>query len=352
MLRVGVALLLIAAALAAVDLSDLVDAVYTNPSPLEQLTPTYVVEVNGCVAPVYVVDSPSDIPRMYNVTYFSTYKKLRPLTSAEVEKLLDALFQVLGPSAKAEVTVDEGGPLWFKDLPIEARNAAQLAEEARRAVEADFYLGAADAYEALERGARRVAYLSLVKWWRGDLGAVFLQRHSSAHLMVLAANLSAAVEALKKAKETVGEVWNHVSVVLEQGPYIVPDDVREALGEAAQRLEKELRTVQEIRDERGWVRRVKGTILVFTVGKVGPVYVVFPYPNGTAPDRATAERLVRRFVELSGFCESPLVVEFWPKTEFEPMLPVGLPPLWPYAAAVGAALAVAVVLLVLTRRRK
>jgi len=80
--------------------------------------------------------------------------------------------------------------------------------------------------------------------------------------------------------------------------------------------------------------------------------VIIPYPNGTAPDSATAERIVRRFVELSSYCESPLVVEFWPKTEPEPVLPVGLPPLWPYAAAVGAALAVAVGLLVLTRRRK
>jgi len=351
MLRVVVALLLMVAALAAVDLSDLVDAVYHNPSPLEQLAPTYVVEVNGCVAPVYVVNSPFDISRMYNATYFSTNKELRPLTSAEVEKLLDALFQALGPSVEAEVTVDEGGPLWFKDLRVEARNATQLAEEARRAVEADFYLGAADGYEALERGARRAAYLSLVKWWRGDLGAVFLQRHSSAHLKVLAANLSAAVEALKKAKETVGEVWNRVGVVLHQGPYIVPDDVRKALREAAQRLEKELGTAQEIRDERGWVRRVEGTILVFTVDEVGPVYVVFPYPNGSAPDRATAERLVHRFVELSGFCKSPLVVEFWPKTGYELPLMVGLPPLWPYVAVIGVAVAVAVGL-VLVRRRK
>jgi len=79
----------------------------------------------------------------------------------------------------------------------------------------------------------------------------------------------------------------------------------------------------------------------------GPLYVVFPYHNATAPDKATAERLVRRFVKPPGYCESPL--EFWPKTGFEP-LPAHTPPLWPFAAAVGAVATVAVGLLMLKRR--
>jgi hypothetical protein len=35
------------------------------------------------------------------------------------------------------------------------------------------------------------------------------------------------------------------------------------------------------------------------------------------PDRVTAEKVVRRFVELAGVCRSPMVVEFWPKTGYE-----------------------------------
>jgi len=142
-------------------------------------------------------------------------------------------------------------------------------------------------------------------------------------------------------------------VKLWHGPYLIPDDVafRLALENAARNLEFEHGKVWEFRDEEGRVKRVLGYIRIF-VDEVGPLYVVFPYPNGVAPDRAVAERLVRRFVELSGYCEDPLVVEFWPWPEYNPVLMVGMPPLWPYIAAVGAALAVAVGLLVLTRRRK
>mgnify|MGYP000028702845 CR=1 FL=1 len=40
--------------------------------------------------------------------------------------------------------------------------------------------------------------------------------------------------------------------------------------------------------------------------------MIFTYPSGTAlPDRATAEKVVRRFIELAGVCRSPMVVEFW-----------------------------------------
>jgi len=90
----------------------------------------------------------------------------------------------------------------------------------------------------------------------------------------------------------------------------------------------------------------------FTPPATGSLYVVFPFPGGTAPDRATAERLVRRFVELSGFCESSLVVEFWPKTGIDFLVPECIPRIWLFAivAAVGAAVAVAVGLFVFKRR--
>jgi len=357
MLHVAVALLLAAAALAAVDLSSLVDVVYNTTSPLERFAPTYVFEVDGCRVLVYVANftlknSPLTAPSMPNAAHYSRNTTARPLTSAEVEKLLNALFQALGPSAKAEVTIETKDAKGYRELHIKARNAAQLAEEARRAVEADFFLGTADAQKALESGAEQAAYLRLVEWWRGDIAVVFVQYDSSAHLEVLAANLSAAVEVLRKAREAAGELWNSVGVGLWYGPYLVPEDeaFRETLRNAAARLENELGTVREIRDERGWVRGAEGIIHLF-IGDVGPSYVIFPYPNGTAPDRATAERLVRRFVELSGFCKSQLVVEFWPKTGYELFHKPGASPLPLWIPAVGAAVAAAVALFATRRRR-
>jgi len=380
MLRVAVALLLAAAALAAVDLSGLVDVVYNTSSPLEHYTPTYVFEVNGCRALVYVSNSPLN---KYDEVYYSRNTAVRPLTSAEVEKLLDALFQALGSSAEVIVIVRERGPLWYKALRLEARNVSQLAEEARRALGAGFYLGAADAQKALEGGAEQAAFPYQVEWRRGDVATSFYQSHSSARLVVKADNLSAAVKALEKAREAMGELWNSVEVELWHGPYLVPgDDVfTEALRNATLELERELGT----RGGRVWARGAEGVIFVFSIGEVGPLYVVFPYSNDTAPDRTTAERLVRRFVELSGFCKSPLVVEFWqlssfrksplvvefwPKTRYElPLVEASIdysPPPSPGATttderavatdavAVGAIIVavVAVSLLVSTRRRK
>jgi len=361
MLRVVVALLLAAAVLTAVDLTGLVDFVYNRSSPLERLAPTYVFEVDGCKVLVYVVDSTLEnspiIAQMRDTaSRYSRKETLRPLTSAEVEKLLNALFQALGPSVRAEVGVGTRFALWYdvqryEVLHIEARNVTQLAEEARRAVEADFYLGAADAHEALlKKRAEQVAHLYLVEWRRGDLVVLFIQDTSSAELKVYTANFSAAVEALKKAREAAGEVWNSAEVWLDYGPYLISDDEAKNLTKAALMLEKEHEEVWEFIDEEGQVRRVWGTVDIF-VGRVGPPYVIFPYPNGVVPEKATAERLVRRFVELSGFCKTPLVVEFWPGPELKPPPMERSPPLWPFAA-VGAALAVAVGLLVLARRRR
>jgi hypothetical protein len=75
------------------------------------------------------------------------------------------------------------------------------------------------------------------------------------------------------------------------------------------------------------------------------------------PDRVTAEKVVRRFIELAGVCRSPMVVEFWPKTGFQKLverrgyapLPVADTPLILAAAAGVAAIATAAVF-ILKRR--
>jgi len=87
--------------------------------------------------------------------------------------------------------------------------------------------------------------------------------------------------------------------------------------------------------------------------------LVFPYPNGSAPpDRVTAEKVVRRFIQLAGVCRSPMVAEFWPKTGYEwatgrrdytPLL-VADTPLFLAVAAGAAAVATAAVLILKKRR--
>jgi len=166
---------------------------------------------------VYVADpalmnSPLTVQMRDEVYYFHKMV-LRSLTSAEVERLLDALFQALGPSTEAWVAVWTKYSSWqdewrYEILHVKAKNVAQLAEEARRAAGVDFYLGAADARETLSKkyetskgAAVEAAYLHQLAWRHGDLIVVFFQNDLSARLEVWTANLSAAVEALKKARE-------------------------------------------------------------------------------------------------------------------------------------------------------
>lgn len=113
-----------------------------------------------------------------------------------------------------------------------------------------------------------------------------------------------------------------------------------ALRNAAMQLEREMGTFKEIKDRYGRLLGVEGVIDIF-MGSVGPVYLIFPFPNGTAPDKATMEKVVERFVELSGWCQSPIVAEFWPKTGIDLLPPVDPPPLLPIAVATMAALAIA-----------
>jgi len=355
MFRVVAALLLAVAVLAAVDLRGLVDTVYNMSLLLERFTPTYVFEVDGCRVLVYMVDPTSEnspwVTWIYNPAYYPRNRTLRPLTSAEMEKLLDALLQAFGSSVEAKVVVRTNLTLWHRELHlrVETRNATQLAEEARRAVGVDFYLGVADAYEALKKGAEQVAFLYEVKWRHEDLVAV-ISHLTFASLEVKTANFSAAVEVLEKARDAAGELWNSVAVMLWHGPYLIPDDAAKTLEKVAWMLGIEREW--EFRDERGRVRRVWGGVHIYFVGELGPVYVIFPRPSGVVPDKTTVEQLVRNFVEQSGFWKSPLVGEFWPGLEIRSSSTESLPPLWPYVATVSAALAAAIGLLVFARRRR
>jgi len=360
-------LALVAAWAVAVDLSGLVDDVINATSPLERFQPNYVFYVNGCKVLVFITDfdkenSPLTAGSITDLHILNN-KSSTPLNSTQAERLLDALLKRLGPPSKVtvamahrRVVVEDNSSipvtLEWQYLHIAASTARGLKEEAERALGEEVFLGPKDARDALRAGRQKAAYLWYAVWQKRDVEVVITLDPYYTWLGVATADLAKAVELLRGVKEEAGPVYDLARVSLHHGPYLLPDDeaFRTALIKATQTIEEELGTVRRYWDELGRFRGVEGIMHTFATS-TGPLYVVFPYPNGTAPDRAAAERLVRRFVELSGYCESPLVVEFWPKTGFEP-LPAYPQPLWPYVAAVGATVAVAVGLLVFARRRR
>jgi len=361
-------LLLTSAWVAAVDLTGLVDDVINATSPLEKFQPNYVFYVEGCKVLVFVSDfdkknSPLTAGEIVATTAL-THKASSPLNSTQAERLLDALLKRLGPPSRVTIAIahrittkdveDNGSipiALGWQYLHIAASTARGLREEAERALGEEVFLGPKDARDALRAGKQKAAYLWEAIWQSKDMRVVIVMDPYHTSLGVATSDLYKAVELLRGVKEEAGPVYDLARVSLHHGPYLLPDDeaFRTALIKATQTIEEELGTVRRYWDEWGRFRGVEGIIHTFAPLATGPLYVVFPYPNGTAPDRAAAERLVRRFVELSGYCENPLVVEFWPMTGFEP-LPAYPQPLWPYVAIMGAVAAVAVSLLMLKRR--
>ena len=363
-------LLLTSVWVAAVDLSGLVDDVINATSPLERFQPNYVFYVNGCKVLVFITDfdeknSPLTAGNITDLHILSN-KSSTPLNSTQAERLLDALLKRLGPPSKVtvamahrRVVVEDNSSIpvtleWRDLLHIAASTARGLREEAERALGEEVLLGPKDVREAIRAGRQEVAYLADVVWQNKDVRVVITLDLYHTSLDVATADLAKAVELLRGVREEVGPIYDLVRVTLKYGPYLLPRDekFRAALINATQTIEKELGTVREVRDVCGHLLGIEGTMHTFAPLATGPLYVVFPFPGGTVPDRATAERLVRRFVELSGFCESPLVVEFWPKTGIDFLVPECTPRtlLFAIVAAVGAAVAVAVGLLMLKRR--
>jgi hypothetical protein len=141
----------------------------------------------------------------------------------------------------------------------------------------------------------------------GGNGSKFFQVEN---LVIEATRWEKAFEILSQIRETAGGRTPPAYIYIV--PYWADDEEGGKLARAAETLERELGTVRELPNG------VEGTIHVLRYGHVGPYMLVLPYPNGTSPpDRATAEKVVRRFIELAGVCRSPMVVEFWPKTGYE-----------------------------------
>ncbi len=239
-------------------------------------------------------------------------------------------------------------------MEISVHSSTELRRAIERALEVDLARNYIEASSAAIKTQRPVAYPNSLAIEMKD-AQVFLFFLSGGNeseffqvrkLVIEATRWEKAFEILSRIREAAGGRTPPAHIYIT--PYWTDEEEVRRLVKAAETLERELGTVRELPNG------VEGTIHVLIFGgpgRVGPYMLVFPYPNGSAPpDRATAEKVVRRFIELAGVCRSPMVVEFWPKTGYEwaarsPLVLVGAETLLILAAVATAAV------LILKKRR-
>jgi len=282
--------------------------------------PDFVMDVDGCSVYVYVV---RDFETAKTPLLHTDVPRTRmPASPMESEEILDAFIKALGPRFKAYVTIikPEGG---LKDRAVEVsiHSSTELRRAIERALGVDLARNYIEASSAVIKTQRPTAYTESLAiemkdaqvflfFLGGGNGSKFFQVEK---LVIEATRWEKAFEILSRIREAAGGRTPPAHIYIT--PYWTSEEEVRRLVKAAETLERELGTVREIPNG------VEGIIHVMTFGgpgRVGPYMLVFPYPNGSAPpDRATAEKVVRRFVELAGVCRSPMVAEFWPKTGYE-----------------------------------
>jgi len=279
--------------------------------------PDFVMNVEGCSVYVYVV---RDFETAKTPLLHTGVPKTRmPASPTDSEEILDAFIKALGPRLTAYVTIikPEGGSE-RRAVEVSIRHSTELRRAIERALGVDLAKNYVEASSAVIKTQRPTAYPDSLAiemkdtqvylfFLSGGNGSKFFQVEK---LVIEATRWEKAFEILSRIGEAAGGRTPPAYI------YIVPcwadDEEGRKLVKAAETLERELGTVREFPDG------VEGIIHIMRYGHVGPYMLVFPYPNGSAPpDRVTAEKVVRRFVELAGVCRSPMVVEFWPKTGYE-----------------------------------
>ena len=295
--------------------------VYNFTAVVDVAKPDFVMDVNGCSVYVYVV---RNIETAKTPSFLTVPETSMPASPMESEEILDAFIKALGPHLTAYVTiVTRSGALKYRVVEISVRNSTEL----RRAIEEALGVSLArNAYP--EYLAKKMEDAHVYLFFIGSRnGSKFFQVEK---LVIEATRWEKAFEILSRIGEAAGGRTPTARIYIV--PYWADDEEGRKLVRAAETLERELGTVREFPDG------VEGTIHVLRYGRVGPYFLVFPYPNGTSPpDRVTAEKVVRRFVELAGVCRSPMVAEFWPKTGYE--WPAGRRDYTPLILAVAAGIA-------------
>jgi len=279
--------------------------------------PDFVMDVDGCSVNVYVVRDfeTAKTPLLHT----GVPKTSMPASPMESEEILDAFIKALGPRFTAYVTIikPKGGSE-RRAVEISVHSSTELRRAIEETLGVDLARNYIEASSAAIKTQRPTAYPSSLAiemedahvhlFFLGDgNGSEFFQVRK---LVTEATRWEKAFEILSRISEAAGGRTPPAYIYIV--PYWTDDKEGRKSVRAAETLERELGTVRELPDG------VEGTIHVLHYGHVGPYMLVFPYPNGSAPpDRVTAEKVVRRFIELAGVCRSPIVVEFWPKTGFQ-----------------------------------
>jgi len=317
--------------------------VYNFTALADAARPDFVVDVNGCSIYVYVVlDSPERQDPLLHTEIVATKMSASPMYSGEV---LEAFLKALGPRVTAGVWIlKPAGGYEERALEVEARGAAELREAVERALGIPLASNYTEALKTAAATKRPAAYLVYLVKREGDVMVSF---DFSPVLQISSTNGREALEVLSRIREAAG--GRTPPAFINIGPYWTSEAEVESLVRAAETLERELGTVKVLPDG---VEGIVDVLVLGSPGNIGPYFIEFPYPNGSIPpDRATAERVVRRFIQLAGFCRSPMVAEFRPKTGFIKafLRPDPTPAL---AAVVGVAAASAAAVSILKRRRR
>ncbi len=320
-----------------------VDVIVLNFTALVDVAkPDFVMDVDGCTVYVYVVrDFETAKTPLVNTNVPETSMPASPMDS---EEILDAFIKALGPRLKGRVKIykPEGGLPEERTVEVDIHNSTELIRALEKALGMPVLRSYSDALKTIKKTEEPAARLVSILKEEEDARASFV--FSEDVIMISSSSGEKAFEILSRIREAAGGRTPPALIAIT--PYWTDEEEVRRVVNAAMTLERELGTVREFPDG------VEGTIHVMTFNRIGPYMLVFPYPNGTSPpDRATAEKVVKRFVELAGVCRSPMVVEFWPKTGYQ-RLPErrDQTPLF-LAAAAGAATVVPIAAMFILKRR-
>ena len=299
--------------------------------------PDFVMDVEGCSVYVYVVRDfeTAKTPLLHT----DVPETSMPASPMDNEEILDAFIKALGPRLTAYVTIikPEGG-LEDRAVEVSIRHSTELGRAIERALGVDLARNYIEASSAAIKTQRATAYPEYLakKMEDAHVYLFFLgSRNGSSFfrvskLVIEVTQWEKALEVLSRIGEAAGGRTPPAYIYI--APYWADKE--------------EIRRLDNVAKE------LYNNVFVKSYGRVGPYIVIFTYPSGTAlPDRATAEKVVRRFIQLAGVCRSPMVVEFWPKTGYElaPERRDQTPLL--LAAAAGAAAVVPIAAIFILKRR-
>jgi hypothetical protein len=270
--------------------------------------PDFVMDVDGCFVYVYVV---RDFETAKTPLLHTDVPEVRmPASPMESEEILDAFIKALGPRLKGRVKIykPDGGLPEKRTVEVDIHNSTELIRALEKALGMPVLRSYSDALKTVDNTKKPAAELLAVEKEVNNVRASFI--FSENLLVISSSSGEKAFEILSRIREAAGGRTPPAHIYIT--PYWTSEEEVRRVVNAAVTLERELGTVREYPDG------VEGIIHVMTFNRLGPHMLVFPYPNGSAPpDRSTAEKVVRRFIELAGVCRSPMVVEFWPKTGFQ-----------------------------------